>query len=122
MTTRQAQSNRLLIPGYKNFQNPESIIRLEGSGNYTIIHLRRESRPLMVSQTLKYFEDQLPGFIRVSKSSLINPMFVERPIHFDTKTVHLLLKDGTSIAISRRRIVDTINRLDAQVRGAWGSN
>ena len=120
-------SARLLVPGYKDFQNPELIVRLEGIGNYTLLHLGKLTRPLiinrgrppllsndqplMVSKTLKYFERQLPGFIRVSKSTLINPSYISQVLKVNNRIMYVLLLDGTRIEVSRRRIDDTLEKL-----------
>ena len=100
------------IPGYKRVQDPRSIMWLEGTGNYTYIHLASHGHPLLVSMTLKYFEDMLPRFLRVSKSSLVNPLYIDEIVKLTPKALQLLLKDGTTISVSRRRISETIALLD----------
>ena len=101
----------LRIPGYRHLQDPQLIGWLEGSGNYTNIHLKGNLKPLMASQTLKYFELHLPGFVRVSKSSVVNPSYIQRVIKVDAKTMYLELMDGITIAVPRRRILHTLARL-----------
>lgn len=112
-TQQQPQNDPLLIPGYRHIRDTRFMIRLEGNGNYTVIYLSDHSRPLMVSQTLKYFELRLPCFIRASKSSLINPAYIDTVIKQDSKTMYLQLTDGVSIPVSRRRICDTEAKLAA---------
>ncbi len=108
----QAPSAALLrIPGYRHIQDPELIGWFEGSGNYTLVYLKGGRRPLMVSQTLKYFERHLPGFIRVSKSSVVNPTYIQTVIQQSTQTMYLKLLDETTIIVPRRRILDTLARL-----------
>lgn len=51
------------------------IIRLEGTGNYTWVYLQNKPR-LLVCKTLKCLEEQLPGFLRVHKTHLINPSYI----------------------------------------------
>ena len=113
MTQPLTQTPPLLIPGYRHLQDPALIGRLAGSGNYTLIYLNDTRHPLMVSQTLKYFERHLPGFIRVSKSALVNPVCIQQVVQVDAKTMHLKLRDGLTIVVPRRRIVDTLARLAA---------
>ena len=103
----------LSIPAHRPIQDTQLIVRLEGAGNYTIIHLLGNPKPLLVSQTLKRFETQLPHFIRVSKSSLVNPTHIQRIIKEVDKSVWLLLADGVRIAVARRRTLDTLARLAA---------
>jgi two-component system LytT family response regulator len=113
MNNQPLQDNPVLIPGYRHFQDTHLMMRLEGDGNYTLIHLSGRSHPLLVSQTLKYFELQLPFFIRASKSSLINPAYIDTVVKQDSKTMHLRLTDGARIPVSRRRIIDTEAKLAA---------
>ena len=66
----------------------------------------------MVAQTLKYFEHHLPGFLRVSKSALVNPVYIQKIVQADVKLMPLELVDGLTIVVPRRRIVDTLARLE----------
>ena len=104
------QSAPLLIPAYRHIQDSKQIIRLQGNGNYTVLHLRASPKPLLITLTLKAFEGQLPGFIRVHKSSLINPAYVKKVIYEADKTISLLLTDGVRIAVSRRRTEEALAR------------
>ena len=105
------QETPLRIPGYRRLKNAELIIRLEGNGNYTILHLRDEAKPLLVSQTLKRFEEHLPHFIRISRSTIINPHYAKQIIQEDAKVIYIKLTNGLCLLVSRRRIVDTLARL-----------
>ncbi|MBO0946966.1 LytTR family DNA-binding domain-containing protein [Fibrella forsythiae] len=115
-----------MIPGYPDIVNPEFIVRFEGTGNYTLLYLEtfaaarrvnlimlslmQGGKPLMVSKTLKYFEQQLPGFIRVSKAALINPLYMEKTVTTSSKAMQVVLLDGTRIVVSRRRIDHTLEQ------------
>jgi two-component system, LytTR family, response regulator len=99
------------IPNQKVLQNPASIIRLEGVDNYTNIYRLGEPVPFLASQTLLYFQKQLPDFLRISKSSLVNPAFVLRVVKKGRAT-HLRLKDDTMLLVSRRRAADTLEALN----------
>lgn len=106
MITLKQDSSQLLIPGYRHIKDRRLIIRLEGDGNYTLFHLKGYQKPLMVSQTLKYFENQLPGFIRVSKSSFVNPEYIDRIVKAQARSMYLLLTDGARVVVSRRRMAE----------------
>lgn len=56
-----------------------TIVRLESEINYTHIHLKSGEK-ILVSKTLKVFEDTLPkfSFIRIHRSHLINVDFIKR--------------------------------------------
>lgn len=113
MAKQQIQAGFVLIPGYKDPQNTQRMIRLEGNGNYTIIHFADSSKFLMVAQTLRYFEEQIPDFIRANKSALINPVFVKEIIRASSKSVYLRMTDGIELLVSRRRINDVTAKLAA---------
>ncbi|GAB4019172.1 LytR/AlgR family response regulator transcription factor [Spirosoma koreense] len=101
----------LRIPGYRYLQNAQGICRLEGNGNYTILHVQGEAKPLLVSQTLKRFEEHLPHFIRISKSTMVNPQYIDQIIWKDAKVIYLKLTNGISVLVSRRRTVETLEAL-----------
>lgn len=101
----------LLIPGYRHVQDAQALNRLTGNGNYTWIEFAGEKRPVLISQTLKYFERQLPDFIRVSKSTLLNPNCVIGTKREDARTVYLRLADESLIPIPRRRLTEVIDKL-----------
>lgn len=100
------------IPGYGHVFDTRLIIQFEGNGNYTIVHLKNNLKPLLVSQTLKRFEGQLPSFIRISKSILVNPDYVEQVIEESSKLVCLKLVTGKCVMIARRRLAYTLARLE----------
>ena len=107
------QTSTLQIPGYRHIQDTQLIGWLAGSGNYTLLYLKDTRHPLMVAQTLKYFEHHLASFIRVSKSSLVNPGYIRKIVKGDANITHLELVDGMTIVIPRRRTADTLARLKA---------
>ena len=82
------------------FCSPAEIVRCEGINNYTHFYFK-EKKPLLISRTLKEFEDILSdhGFVRVHKSHLVNISEIER---LDKEGI-LWLNNGTGIIVSRRR-------------------
>lgn len=107
----QTRIEPVRIPDYRHLQDAQSLTRLTGNGNYTWIELMGQQKPILVSQTLKYFEQQLPDFVRVSKSILLNPGWVVGLQQPNAKTLHLELADGSRIDVPRRRIQATIYKL-----------
>jgi two-component system, LytTR family, response regulator len=80
--------------------DPSEIVHCVGINNYTQFHLT-DASVITVSRTIKEFEELLAdhGFIRSHKSHLVNVQFIK-----EIKNEHvILLKDGQSIEISRRR-------------------
>jgi two-component system, LytTR family, response regulator len=78
------------------------IMRLEGEGNYTILHFS-DGTQLMVSLTLKKLESRLPPalFVRPHKKNIINLLYLQevRP----NKTMMVSLTNGEEIEVSRRK-------------------
>ena len=84
------------------FVQPENIIRIEASSNYSKVYFSN-AKPMMVAKVLHWFEDQLPQqmFARVHRSHLVNKMFMLQVN--GAKNKMLLLNNGESIAVSRRK-------------------
>lgn len=78
------------------------IIYLKGENNYTHFHLADGSHKL-TSKTLKEYESLLEplGFIRIHKSSVINPVWIKSYLYELTGQVEM--KNGTRLDVSRRR-------------------
>ncbi len=57
--------------------NPDQLLYIESIGNYIRLHFRSE-KPIIILQTLKYFESQLHenNFIRIHKSYLVNKSYI----------------------------------------------
>jgi len=105
---------RLAIPGTEeiHYVDLDLVVRLEASSNYTEIFLSGGKKHL-VSRTLKDFEEQLSeaGFFRVHKAHLINIAHVDRYVRQDGG--YILMKDGTSIPVSRPRRDELLRALSA---------
>ncbi len=90
--------------------NTDDIIRIEASNNYS--HFYFTNRPkLIVSKTLKEFEDQLVNhnFFRIHQSHLINLLHVESVQTLDGG--YVLMKQGHKAEISRRRKAEFLQKL-----------
>jgi two-component system LytT family response regulator len=90
---------KLLMAAHQN------IIRLEGSINYTTFFLQK-GKPQTMSYTLGMYGILLPQtFIRISKCCIINKDFIE---NFNADDKKILLKDGSEVQISRRRLAEVL--------------
>jgi DNA-binding LytR/AlgR family response regulator len=93
----------LNVAGLENPIAIESITWIQGDRNYARIYF--SNRPTyLVTQTLKWFDEQLPSFVRIHKSALINPLYV---IGFEqeiSRAAQVLLRTGHRLPVSRRRI------------------
>jgi two-component system LytT family response regulator len=81
------------------FFNPEEIVRLEASSNYTNIYLLNKKK-MLTAKVLKDYEEQLEplGFVRTHRSHLVN----KRYISFVDGKGNIIMQDTSKAEISRR--------------------
>lgn len=86
-----------------------NIIYLEGDRNYTILHLEN-GQTLLSSVNLKRYQadDKLTTFLRISKSFLLNPIYIENIEKRGIKTF-VKLKNKKQVVVSRRRLSVLMN-------------
>lgn len=84
---------------------------MRGEWNYTRIFLVR-GKPLVTCTTLLVFEHELSGWIRISKSLLINPHYVISYDRSSARMMTITMQDGTQFAVSRRRIPYVLHKLE----------
>lgn len=97
--------NRIAIPvkgGYK-FLELSEIIRLEGSGSYTILYTNN-GKKLMVSTRIGNFENQLSksGFIRTHQSHIVRINMVSELRK--ASEYYLVLSNKEKIPVAKRRL------------------
>ena len=92
------------------FVDVDQIIRCESDSNYTNIFVNGGEK-ILVSKTLKDIEKLLQGhhFLRVHHSHVVNMAYVKR--YIKGKSGNLVMKDGTSIPVSRSRKIELLNLL-----------
>lgn len=90
--------------------HPDDIIRIEGTNNYSTFYFTNRPK-LVVSKTLKEFEEQLSpvNFFRVHQSHLINLKHIVSVNSGDGD--HVLLTQNNRVEISRRRKAEFLQRL-----------
>lgn len=88
----------------------KDIIRCESDDYYTRFFIR-DRKPILVSKTLKEHEEMLSeyGFLRPHKSHLVNISYIKSFIKTDGG--YILLNEGTTIPVSRRKREKTIQQL-----------
>lgn len=89
----------------------ESIVWAEGFDNYTWLHYANQPKYLSAT-TLKEFESQLPSFVRIHKSSLINPAHLVQIKRDSSGHLVMQMSNGMRIAVARRRAEHVRQRLD----------
>ncbi|UFH53324.1 response regulator transcription factor [Spirosoma sp. KNUC1025] len=85
-------------------QSPESIVYFLGANNYCWLYFRNGEKKLL-AKPISYLEGQLPGFIRVHKTVLINPAYV-KSLHQPPRQKmagEIRLASGEVFPVSRRR-------------------
>lgn len=90
------------------FVMANTIMRCKALNNYTRFYFTNE-RPMLVCQTLGYFEEKFTGFdfIRIHRSEMVNKNFISK-YSYDGK---LWLTDGSSLVVSRRRKREVLNAI-----------
>ncbi|RZM23586.1 MAG: LytTR family transcriptional regulator [Pedobacter sp.] len=85
-------------------KHPVLISYLSGANNYSFVHFRTGEQ-LLISKSLRFLEKQLPDFIRIHKTLLINPECVKKLQHHPhLKTSGaVVLEDDTILPVSRRQ-------------------
>lgn len=102
----ELKPKRMIVKGANNidFVNVDEIIRCKADTSYTEIILTNK-KVISAAKPLKEFDFLLSDetFFRVSKSYLINTLFVES---YKKESGMLTMKDGITIEVSRRRKKD----------------
>lgn len=78
------------------------IVRIEACSSYCRIYFAHRP-PLIVAKVLQWFADRLEqaGFVRIHRSHLINPAFVNRQVPIKYRTLTML--SGEVIPVSRQQ-------------------
>jgi two-component system, LytTR family, response regulator len=92
--------------------NINEIIRCESTVNYTEFFFK-DSKRIVVSKTLKDFEDILgdQGFYRVHQSHLVNTRLIKEFVK--TEGGHLIMIDGKMIPVSTRKRAEVVKMLES---------
>lgn len=107
-----SQSKRIIIPdtdGYV-FINVDDIMYCQAEKGYTAFAVNNGKKQ-WVSKTIKEYADLLEGlgFVRVHRSSLVNPKFITKLIK--TRPSSIIMKDGETIIISKSKRDEALEEL-----------
>lgn len=104
MTIRKSLTHKIALPSQEglSFENVEDIICLNASGNYTIVYTKNNQK-LLVTKTLKEFEDLLPEdfFCRIHHSYIINLNHVKK--YLKGRGGMIEMENGLTIEVSIRK-------------------
>lgn len=96
---------RIALPFFDgiHFISPDQIVQVSASGNYSYVTLKTSKEKLLISKSLKQFEDLLDEhqFCRVHHGHIINLQHVEKFMKEDGGVV--ILSNGDRVDVSRRK-------------------
>lgn len=99
----QAQPGYVCLKGYYKLTPIDTIVYMEGDGGYTKCYFS-DGRMVRLSCKISFANRQLPSFIRIHNSYLVNPAYILNWRHTDKYwSKILLLKTGVSLPISINR-------------------
>ena len=84
----------------------ELIVCLEADVNYVWLHYRQHNhnQKHLAAKTLKWVEAQLPGFIRIHQSIIINPTHIDQTTSRNAQPMVIQMTNGMTLPVSRRRV------------------
>ncbi len=116
LRTTHTPVTRICVPNSNGFQILElsDIVWLEASNSYTYVNLKDQEKPLLISRTLKSFENKLDqtSFIRINQSVIINSTYVD--VFNKRGGSSAILKNGKEFTITpiyRKRFMEAFDHL-----------
>ena len=93
------------------FVHVNEIVLCESDSNYTTLHMR-DGKPLLISRTMKEFEDLLvdQSFKRVHNSYLVNVKHIRKYVRGDGGEV--IMSNGMNVSVARRKKQELLDSLD----------
>ncbi len=82
-----------------------TIVCMVADGNYTQFIYTPDIKPALMSTTILRYQEKLPTFIRISKHVLVNTKFIVRYTIHSRMVAYLLMSNGVSYKVSRRRMI-----------------
>ncbi len=112
VSTFEGRIRKVVIPSLSGLEllSPDDILYLKSDSNYTIFILKDGSE-ILVSKTLKSFENQLfrLGFLRVHHSYVVNINLIRRYVKGDGG--YIVMENDHTINVSRARKEALLNSL-----------
>lgn len=113
--TIQPSNERLVIRsnGHVYLLESKDIYWIEAEGDYVSVHTPQKTH--LVRETMKNMEARLQaqGFQRVHRSSIVNLTYVRELISLDSGDYQIILRDNTSVKLSRNYRDILYQRLNA---------
>ncbi len=101
LAKRQSPRIAIKAKGRILFINLGDVLAVEAEGNYVL--LKRDSSSFLLRESISAVADKLEpyGFIRIHRSALVNPVFVEEIQPYPTGEYGLRLKGGQEYTVTR---------------------
>jgi DNA-binding LytR/AlgR family response regulator len=101
LAKRQSPRIAIKAKGRILFINLGDVLAVEAEGNYVL--LKRDSSSFLLRESISAVTDKLEpyGFIRIHRSALVNPVFVEEIQPYPTGEYGLRLKGGQEYTVTR---------------------
>lgn len=93
------------LPGFAGSIPVDSIVWLEGDGNYTRVHYQ-DGTFALVTQPLVWFEHYL-DFIRIHRSSIVNQAYIQVFERIDSRSAVIRLLNNKELSVARNRLKHT---------------
>lgn len=98
---------------------PALITHLTGLSNYSWLHFC-DGKKELIAKPLRFFEEKLPTFVRVHKTALVNPYYIQdyKPPLRSKMAGSIYLRGGTELPVGRRRwsqIVELLPHIASEV-------
>lgn len=112
--TNKSTIKKITIPNGQGYRlvDIDDIIHIDADSNYSVFNLVTAEK-IAVSKVLKDYEEILPEnrFVRIHKSTIVNLAYIKE---YNSKNgLQVVLKNGESITVSRRRASDFFEKIKA---------
>lgn len=111
LTTDNTAVQKIALPTFDGctFEDIDTIMYLQAEGSYTNVFCKGKAK-LMVSKTLKEFEDILPTekFCRIHHASIVNLKYVKK--YFKGRGGYVQMDDDTALELSARKKAEFFER------------
>ena len=102
---------RIYVHMSKQLLHADTILYILGDGNYSKLYLA-SGRVELTSKSLHLYEALFLAFVRISKSTLINPVYV---VDFESPKCRfgsVTMQGGKQFDVARRRVKEVKERLE----------
>ena len=100
----------LKVPGVRKPLPVRSIVWIAGDDSYAHLYFLN-GQHYTITRTLKWFVLQLPDFVRLHKSILVNPVHVTDCQREQPRSALVTVRTGTTFPVAHRRVEGVVKSL-----------